>query len=244
MKTCHVCGTIVDDRELVCPECGATVVKSTSGLSLKGASEDSGKKKLKEMADRLADEEEQEENYIQGSLPVSLSKNTIDEDMSAQKKSKLVPTLIKLILLAVVCLGVYAIYTNVIKKDDKQSTIEGVLDIYIEAVNAKDADKLSELLAPYVDEAESTAKLWLDGLSDIQYDSYKLSDKKSYDKDEIKKLQDAIKYATTKTSNIVEACDVRIELSESRGVVQKIQFQMVKVRDTWYINLTPYISPL
>lgn len=36
MKTCHVCGAQVDDKELICPDCGATVVGST-GICLKAA---------------------------------------------------------------------------------------------------------------------------------------------------------------------------------------------------------------
>ena len=118
MKTCHVCGAQVDDKELICPDCGATVVGNTGGFALKPQEPQKKKKSSNPMGmtvstgsgltDLLRAEDEDvevEDDLRGGSIPLTYAQNVIDDD-AAYKEKKLKQKQKKLIARAIVIIAI------------------------------------------------------------------------------------------------------------------------------------------
>lgn len=265
MKTCHVCGALVDDKELVCPECGATVVKSAGGFALKN--ETPVKKRTNPMgtsvstgsgltdilkADDDGYDSDLEDNFAGGSMPVTLSKADIEDDgYKAKKKSHVGGTIIKIILLLAAAYGIYYLVVNVFMKKEGATEYKQVVDIYIDAVNGADRDKMVLIIPPYISDSLDTADLMLDELNGTKVDKYSIASVTNYDSKEITALQDSIKLQTGKTANISEACVVKVKASgtvldfsgNSTSKNSEFEMELVKIRDRWYLHIDTYGNP-
>lgn len=265
MKTCHVCGTQVDDRELVCPECGATVVKSTGSFALKN--EAPVKKKSNPMGTTVstgsgltdilkADDDgydmDSEVDFTGGSMPVTLSKTDIEDDgYKPKKKSRVGGIIFKIILFLAIAYGIYYLVVNVFMKKEGATEYKQVVDIYMEAVNDADADKLVLIVPPYITGNLDTAEMMLDKLKGTTVDKYSIVSVTNYDSKEIIALQDSIKVQTAKTANISEACVVKVKTSgtildfSGQQSPKNSEFDMVliKIRDRWYLHIDTYGNP-
>lgn len=257
MKTCHECGALVEDNELICPECGATVVKRTEGFSLK--EQEPVKKRTNPMGtpvstgsgltDILRGEDDgyvDDEGFGGGSIPMSMTRTDIHGDYSPKKKSgSLIGLIVKFVLLIAVIYGIYALVTHVTNKQEGATKAEQVLDYYVEAINEVDKDKLLLIIPPYITTNIDYAETMLDSMRNIHYDTYDILSVTQCDDSDIIGYQDTIKLQTGKTANIKEACVVSVRLDgttlNSAGVkVNKhVETEMtyIKIRSRWYLYI-------
>ncbi len=256
MKTCHVCGCLVDDKEIVCPECGATVVKATSGLSLKA---DEPEKKRKSnpigttvstgsgLTDILRGEDDgvaEDDPYNGGSIPMSVIHNVVDDDDEPHKKKsgKVFSVIIKILLLAAVAFGIYYLVTNVIMKDDVSSTYEAALDTYIKNINDKNASELSVLVPSYVSDPVDEAQMWIEELNDADITEYNIVGTEYIDSTTLTELEEDVKLNLNRSIDISEGITLTVEFrgtslnnagnAVSRGGELKLQF--IKMKNKWY----------
>ncbi len=265
MKTCHVCGCEVDDRELICPDCGATVVKHSGSLSIK--SEEEIKKKLNPMGmtvstgsgltDILRNESEfdkvdVDDDYFGGSIPLSMAKTVIDD--GGKKKSdagKVIGTVVKILLFAALAYGIYWFVVNVVMNRDIVEDPEEAVSVYVSAVNDADADKMLKIIPSYLNDPRTPAENILEELKNVNISRYDIITVTELTSDEITSLQEDIKLATTKTANIKEAVTVRVRfygttLNDSGQTVEKnaeVELVFINVKDNWLLETESYKVP-
>lgn len=267
MKTCHVCGCFVDDGELVCPECGATVVKSTGGLSLK-QEEPEKKKKTNPIGMTVStgsgltdilkagdyDEGEAEADpFNGGSIPVSMSKNIIEDDEPVKKKSgNVFGVLFKIVIFAAIAFGIYYLITNVILKKEGADTYEAALDMYIEALNDNDAQAMSEIVPSYMSDATEVAQSWIDSLNGANISEYSISRTDTIDDNDLTFIEEEVKLERNKVVDIREGVTLIVDFrgvsynnagnSVNRGGELKMQF--IKIENRWYFYPEEFDSSL
>ncbi len=263
MKTCHACGCEVEDRELICPDCGATVVKHSGTLSIKSV-EDT-KKKLNPMGmtvstgsgltDILRNESEfddVDDEYFGGSMPAGLAKTIIEDD--GRKKSdtkKVFASVIKILLFAAAAFGVYWLVVNVFLKRDNVATYEEAVEIYVQAVNDADAEKMLKIIPSYLNDPSAPAEKILEELQNVEITRYDIIAADLLTVQEVAILQEEIKLSTAKTANIQAAYNLRIRfygttLNASGQTVEKngeVELKFIKVKDNWLLETESYKAP-
>ncbi|MGN0436771.1 MAG: hypothetical protein ACI4D8_09110 [Wujia sp.] len=262
MKTCIKCGATADDKEYICPACGADLVKKTN-FALKPQEE---KKKVANpmgtsvstgsgLTDilRAGDDEDGVDNddFVAGSIPIALSKTIIDDsDYKVKRKSKLIPNIIKLVLLLLVLFGIYYVVTQVILKDVGAKSKESVVKIYIEAINDDDVDRFKVIVPAYVGDAKGVSSDLINEMEDIHIDGYDIIEANEFDTDALNKLTEGIKFQTTKTANISEAYELKVSFTAhaeddtSNTFNTTTTMVVVKIRDSWYLNVIDYVNPI
>lgn len=262
MKTCHVCGCQVDDRELICPDCGATVVMQTSGLSLKKevpqpkrrtnpigttVSTGSGLTDILRVED---DEMAEDDPFMGGSIPVSMAR-TIIEDEGVKKKSnigKIFGGIFKLALLAAVAFGIYYLVVNVFLKKEGAFSYEEALNIYVEAVNDKDASKMRLIVPPYESYPLDKAQEWIDSLNSAHFTQSDVVRTQNIDTSVLYSIQEEAKLSKNRTINIREGITVTVEfrgtvVNASGATVNRgyeIDMDFIKIDDRWYFYPDTY----
>lgn len=265
MKTCHVCGCEVDDRELTCPDCGATVVKHSGTLSIK--SQEETKRKLNPMGmtvstgsgltDILRNESEfdnvdVDDDFFGGSIPLNMTKNVIEDD--GKKKSdvgKVFGKVFKLIFIVALLYGAYWLVVNVFLNRDVVESYEEAIEIYVEAVNEADEDTMLKIMPSYLNDPSAPAKLILSELQNVTISRYDIIKVTELSSSEIISIQDQIKLATTKTANIREAVTVKVRFygttkNAAGQDVQKngeVDLIFIKVKDNWLLETESYKAP-
>lgn len=254
MKTCHVCGCQVDDKELICPDCGATVVMATSGLSLKN--EAPAKKKTAASGPSIStgsgltnilradDDVAEEDPFHGGSIPISLTKNVIEDEKRKKKKniSKAISIIFKIVLLAAAAYGIYYLVVNVFMKKEGALSYETALDMYVEAVNDSDAAKMKQIVPKYETYPQDTAQDWVDSMSNVEITSCDIIKTEEIDDAALTIMQDDIKLEKGKTADIREGVILTVEIranvvnvsgsTVSRG--GEIEMEFIRISDRWY----------
>lgn len=255
MKTCHVCGCLVDDKELVCPECGATVVKATSGLSLKN--EAPVKKKANPAGPtigtgsgltsilRADDDVPEDDPYHGGSIPFSMSIDIIEDEKRKKKKAagKVVGNIIKILLIAAAAFGIYYLIVNVILKKEGATTYEEAVDIYMEAVNEQDAQKMKLIVPPYSSYPGDDAQDIVDGMKSTTFTDSKIVKVDDMTRTELDSIQEEVKLSKNKTINIRQGESLTIEFratvnKASGSEVNKgyqVEMDFILIEDRWYL---------
>lgn len=257
MKTCHVCGCLVDDKEIVCPDCGATVVKATSGLSLK-ANEPEKKKRTNPIGTtigtgsgltdilRAADDDgvAEDDPFNGGSIPVSIIRNTVDDDEETHKKKSkgAFSMIVKIICLLAVAFGVYLLVVNVFMKKDEQATYESALDTFISAVNNNDAALMAKLVPTYMNDSADVAEMWIDDLNGADITEYDIIAKEQMEKTDLTDIEEYVKLELNKSVEVRDGVELTVEFrgtsynnagnAVSRGGDLKLQF--IQIKDKWY----------
>lgn len=264
MKTCHVCGCEVDDRELICPDCGATVVKHSGMLSLKAQEE--VKKKSNPMGMtvstgsgltdilRADSDDEVEDEYFGGSLPTGLAKTVIDDSVKKKKSDngKVFGTLFKILLVVILVYGVYWLFTEVIFNKDYIESYEKTLEIYVDAVNNEDVDKMETIIPNYLNNTEVSADEIMRDMVDINITRYDIIKTDELNGTDINSLQEEIKLSTSKTADIEEAVRVQVRFygykeNESGTKIDKsdeVELIFIKYKNDWLIETENYVSPV
>ena len=251
MKTCHVCGAQVDDKELICPDCGATVVGSTGGFALKP--QEPQKKKASNpmgmtvstgsgLTDLLRAEDEDvdvEDELGGGSIPLTYAQNVIDDD-AAYKEKKLKQKQKKLIARAIViiaiCIFAFVIISGYLNQRRGADTPDTLMDIYVEAVNDDDVDKMASIMPSYLDEQAEAQKI-IDNMKGVHINTCEVVRTIELSQQEMEELQDSIKYQTGRTANIKGATLITVKISgtiERAGgnatINTEFDVQLVKLR--------------
>ncbi len=272
MKTCHACGTKVDDKELVCPVCGATVVMATSGLSLKA--EETVKMKSSPsmgktvstgsgLTDILRGEDDDygdadDDSYVMGSIPTALSKNSVydasDEEEKARRKRenhKVNSTIFKIVILGLVAFGIYYVVTNFILVERGAKSYEDALKIYVEAINDNDVDKMKEIVPLYYSNKADKAQEFIDYMKNVQFTASDIVDAKAIDEVRVGMIESDVKLRYNKTIYIEDAYTLTVEFKGSvtsdSGVVtdrgDKVEMEFFKAEGKWYFLPDTYENP-
>lgn len=262
MKTCHVCGCQVDDRELTCPDCGATVVMETSGLSLKAGAPEAKRRTNpigttvstgSGLTDILRGDDDgvaEDDPYMGGSLPVSLTKTVIEEGEYKKKNNtgKVFGTVFKIILLAAVAYGVYYLIANVFLKKEGAFSYEEALDIYVEAANDKDADKMKLIVPPYVNYPSDEAQEWIDSLHDANFSQSDIIKVEDIDSVDLTSMMEDAKLYSNKTADIRAGVTLTVEfrgtvVNAAGNTVSKgyeLDMDFIQIKDRWYFYVDTY----
>lgn len=267
MKTCHVCGTMVEDKELICPECGATVVKATSGMSLKTETET--KKKVgvstgttigtgSGYTDILRTEEDDlgydSEDFGGGSIPTNYVKTIIEDDgeHKSKKDTRFIKLLFKILFVCAAAFVGYLVITKIFLKTEKGAkSYQDVLDTYVEAVNDQDAAKMKQIVPKYVTEKSDEAESWLKDVEGVAITSYNIKKTEELGQQDIGFLEEDIKASTSKTAYIKECVLAEVDITASytqNGLeVQKsgkAYMTFIKIEGFWYMYYDGYTFPL
>jgi hypothetical protein len=249
MRKCHVCGLEVDDRTYICPDCGAEIVGSSGGLSLKAGTQEVKKKTGSSLGttvstgsgltDILRGDDDVEDF---GSMPAAISYDLTDYETNKKAKRHFGKSIFKLICVAALAFGLYMLITQVFLKKTGPETYMEALETYIEAINNSDQDKMEFVIPPVYENKESTASEALSKLDGVSIDNYEVEDKYFLNSDEISTLQDSIKYATTKTANMSDVVNIKLRISGKLGSLVssgatngEITVQVVHIRNSWYV---------
>lgn len=250
MKICQVCGAEADDKAFECPQCGGTVIPHVSGLSLKTNNEPEKKKTGNPMGMSVStgsgltdilradtpEDVEVEDEFYGGSLPVSLSKNNIDEDMSVKKKSKLGSNIVKLVLLFAVAFGIYTLVMNFLNKETRSNNKEDAYNTYIEAITKNDMEAAKDLIPPYEEEDHFMQSPYMIVGNGAAINNSVLKNKEFLSDKQVEDMNTNLKLATGKTVKIEQACVMEVELitSNAKKLTQEMTF--VRIRNYWYLD--------
>jgi translation elongation factor EF-1beta len=170
-------------------------------------------------------------------------------DYETNKKAKLHPgkIIFRLLCVAVLAFGIYMLVTNVLLKKDGPATYQEALDTYIEAINNQDLDDMEFVTPAFFTDKTAEATQKLENVKDMHIDEYSVEDKYYLTSEEISKLQDDIKYATSKTANMSDVVNVKLKVSGDLGEYAnpgsktgEMTVQIVCIRDSWYVLLEEY----
>lgn len=259
MKTCRVCGALVDDREWNCPECGATMITSGGGLSLK-ADEPVKKKTGNRMGttvstgsgltDILRREDDEYDDVddtpvIMGSLPGNMSRG-IEEDEKARKKAKndirIMTNIFKVIFAAAVIFIVYLFVTKFIMKDKGADSYEALVDIYVEAVNEGDVALMKTIMPEFISDRADEAQTLVDDMDGVEFTSYTIKNKEEIDRAQLDIFTDEIKLSTGNNPNLNEGYYLEVEFvgknKDGLEIKATAVMEVYRVKHLWY--LYPY----
>lgn len=256
MKTCHVCGYEVDDYILTCPECGATVVKSTVSFSLK--SEEEKRKTSASLGKTIGsgsgytdilraedDDTPEDDPFRGGSMPASMARNFIEEEARKKKQrhGRLVANIIKLIFVVALAVFVYLFVTKVILKKDGVSTAKEALEIFVEAVNENDVSALSKIMLPYYYQKEEAEDM-IEALRDVTISGNRIAQHTSDSRIALDEYQEMLKAEKNKMVDIREGVTYIVEFrgtttlksGVSRDYGGEVSLQFFRIKGKWYLN--------
>ena len=261
MKTCKVCGSLVEDREWNCPECGASMITSGGSLSLKA--EEQKKKRTNPMGTtvstgsgltdilRAEDDYGEDDNPVYGSIPVSFSKTIIEEE-EARKKAKanhrLIASIFKTIFLLALVVAIVVIAVKVSEKEKGASTYKEAVKIYVEAVNNSNTDKMLLIMPNFLTSKKTTAKELLEKYEGVEFTNYSIKSAEPISENALLKLTETIKLENGKNANRSDGYVVEVEFTGSvdGGEVITTVAVMEIYRDngSWYLYPETYSNPL
>ena len=264
MKTCKVCGALMDDREWNCPECGATMIQSSGGLSLK-ANEETKKKKGNPMGMTIstgsgltdilrADEPEDvevEDEFYGGSMPISMSK-TIIEDEEARKKAKankrLIGNIVKLVILALIAFGIYTIVSKVLTREKGANSYKEVVDLYVKAINDNNQTLMLSIVPKYVSDRQGDAKDIIDEMKDVKITGYTILSEEEIPLSARNILRDQIKLSTGKVATLDEGYILEVEFTGKVGngdtYKSTVTMELYRANARWYLYTTTFTNPV
>lgn len=258
MKICHMCGCEVDDNVLICPDCGATVVKATAGLSLK-ATEEKHKTATASLGKTIGsgsgytdilraedDGEAEDDPFRGGSIPASMARNFIEEEArkKKQKHGRLIKGIIKAVFFVALIVGVFLFVTKVVLKKNGVDTPEKAIDIFVEAINKDDTGQLSKIMLPYYyqnDEADTM----VENMKNVTITSSRVVSHTDMSRTELDLYQQELKVEKNIFVDIHDCVTYTVEfrgtyLSEKTGVTRNIggetELQLFKIKGNWYLN--------
>ncbi len=256
MRTCHVCGREVDDKTYICPDCGAEVVGSSGGLTLKANAPE--KKKAVNtlgttistgsgLTDILRADDEGDNSDFYGSMPNPTSYDLTDYESSKKAKNHYGPLIFKIVVVGIIAFVMYLLIAKIFLKKDGSESYKEALDTYIEAINEADLDKMEFVSPAFLTDRTSESKKALSRLDGVKIDKYEIEETYFLNAEEREKLQESIKAATTRTPKFSDVVNIKLRIyGELKDLVPTgakngtIIVQAVCIRDSWYILLEEY----
>lgn len=263
MKMCQVCGSFAEDYEDYCPECGAPFPaeekQSMSGLTLKEA-DPTYKVATNPMGTTISNgdgltsvlvEGMEEDGYygdIDGSFTsVNYQKLAFeDNDEKVKGKNKVGKTLFSVALIVLAIVGGYFFVTKVLIKKVGAESYQEAMDMYVTAVNDKDADTLKLIVPPYHNSPSQTANDYLAEYQGVTI-KYKQKSIESLTKQKCNIVMDAIKLEYGKTVVPDEAYIVTATVkftTDRAGRVteksEKVDYLVIKIKKRYYVYMDKF----
>lgn len=239
MKTCQECGTKVNDNELVCPCCGATVVMHVSGLSLKNSS-GAPKKKPSSSLNMSVSQDflDVEQPFVVTSKSIPKTKEKEEKSYSVRGKSTFFPKLIKFILFVAIAYGIYTAITTYLVKDNGVTDRDTAYNIYIEAIKNPTVDnsELKKLIPPYEKESHFMQSKYINIAEGDTIFKADVTNKRVFSDNEVDRLVTDIKLATGNTPKIREAGSYDLRYVTKKGTLIEQTVTFVKIRNSWYLD--------
>ncbi|MBE5944615.1 MAG: hypothetical protein E7258_06815 [Lachnospiraceae bacterium] len=268
MKTCRVCGAYVDDREWNCPECGASMITSSGTLSLKATAPEkkrggggnrmgttvstgSGLTDILRAEDDEYGDSDYDYGFNGGSIPLSFSKNIIEEEeerKKAKKHRQLVSSIFKLVFLVAIVIAGYLYVTKVILKDRGANTYKDLVSIYVDAVNEDDQSLMLTIVPEFISYRSDEAAELVEELDGITINSFNIKNAEAISSTDIALLIDQIKLETGKNANINEGyiLDVEFTGKGEDGINKKVAtvMEVYRVKDKWFLYPMDFEAPV
>ncbi len=260
MKTCRVCGALVDDREWNCPECGATMITSSGGMTLR-IEEPVAKKKvgpsigttvstgsgLTDILRRDDDDYVDDNPVIVGSMPTSFNQNLAAEEEQRRKAKanrQLISSIFKIIFVLLLAVGVYFFVTKVIISEKGAESYDEVVDMYMRAVNDGDAELMELIMPEFYSYREDKAQELIDEMDGVKFDSYTIKNAELVTLSHISILTDEIKLETGKNPNLDEGYYLEVEFVGTNKAGLEIKasatMEVYRVKHYWYFYTETY----
>lgn len=253
MKTCKVCGAMVDDKEWNCPECGATMITSGGTFSLKQGEEHAKRKADHTLGTMVstgsgltdilrAEDDVDDSPTIMGSVPISLSQNHIDEE-EVRRKAKvhrqLIGNIIKIAFVLAVAFAIYLYITKVILAPKGADDYEKVVDTFVEAVKDDDTNLMKSIMPHFVsDRNEATADM-MEEMSGVTISSYNIVSSSAIADANIDIFNDDIKLETGKIANISQGYTLEVEFAgtgkSGKNMNKVVTMEVYRVNNLWFL---------
>ena len=138
-------------------------------------------------------------------------------------------------------------------EEHTSDTPDMLMDIYVEAVNDSDVDKMASIMPAYLDEQAEAQKL-IDDMKGAHINTCEVVRAIELSQQETYELQDSIKYQTGKTANIKGATLITVKMSGTadragKDVTVNTEFdiQLVKLKkgigEYYFIHMDTYDNP-
>lgn len=251
-----MCGCEVDDYVLVCPDCGATVVKATAGLSLKAEAEKhkttaslgktigsgSGYTDILRAED---DDTPEDDPFKGGSMPASMARNFIEEEArkKKQKHGRVIKGIIKFAFFVALVALVYLFVTKVVLKKNGVDTPEKAIEVFVESINNGDATALSKIMLPYYYQGEEAEDM-IQAFSGVKISGNRVVGHKDNSRFELDSYQEDLKAEKNKMVDIHDGVTYTIEVrgtttlktGSERDFGGEVELQFFKIKGNWYLN--------
>lgn len=250
MAVCESCGAKIQEGLTVCSNCGKPIVKMKTSLSLKG---ENGKKAVKAKAFSPTDDygDIYDGNSVGGTEPVELTKEDIKENKPSHSGSnassgigKFFGILIKLAIVAAIGFGIYYLFANVILKPKGPETYQEALDVFQEAVNENDEEKLLSLVPEYITANRAFVQDILPLVEETEYTTITIIKQRKWSDTEVEAFNDRVQMEHIETVDAKDGVTLKLGLRgkmlNASGIpisYMEVELDFVKIRGVWYPDI-------
>lgn len=250
MVECESCGAKNIDGVTICAQCGRPIVKMKTSLSLKG---ENGRKVEKAKAFSPTDDygDIYDGNSVGGTDPVELSKEDIKEKKSSESGprkatgvKKFFGIVIKLAILGAIAFGIYCFITQVILKPKGPETYKEALDIFKEAVNENDEEKLLSLVPEYITANKGFVQDILPRVKETEYTTITIKEEIPWTDAQVSAFNDRVQMEHIETvdakAGVTLKLGLRGKMKDKNGTeltYMPVELDFVKIRGVWYPDI-------
>lgn len=250
MAVCETCGAKVQDGITLCPECGRPVVKMKTSLGLKGQN---GKKPVKTTAYNPADAfgDIYDGNSVGGTDPIKVSKEDLADLKSTTKKQrgksgvgKFIGNVIKLAIFVAICFGIYTIVKDTIGKVKGPETYQEALNLFKEAVNAKDQEQMEGMIPGYITANKLEAENLIRRLDDTEFTDIKILKATDWTDALVDDFTQQVQLEHGSTAGVRKGVTLRVglrgKMKNMSGVTvsyMEAEIYLIQIKGAWYVDV-------